>query len=113
MEVERRRVRLGDVAFWLAVASSTLIGLTLVFSEIGSLLGAPPQQPSFSLLIGLGIAVALLFAFAGVVTAHASRRQEGASRKAKSALVVGYCILGSLAAMAVLGTVTLIAMTPQ
>ena len=112
MEVERRRVRLGDVAFWLAVASSTLIGLTLVFSEIGSLLGAPPQQPSFSLLIGLGIAVALLFAFAGVVTAHASRRQEGASRQAKSALVV-YCILGSLAAMAVLGTVTLIAMTPQ
>jgi hypothetical protein len=39
---ERRRARLGDLSFWLAVASSTLIGLTLLVSEIGSLLGAPP-----------------------------------------------------------------------
>jgi len=44
-----------------------------------------------------------------VVTAHVSRRQEGANRRARSALVVGYCILGALAALAVLAAVTLIA----
>lgn len=109
MAFQRRRERLGDTSFRLAVASSTLIGLTLVVSEIGSLLGAPPQQVWFSLLIGGGIALALVCAFAGVVTAHVSRGQQGASRRAKSALVVGYCILGSLTALAVLATVTLIA----
>ncbi|TMD20167.1 MAG: hypothetical protein E6I98_05555 [Chloroflexi bacterium] len=109
MAFERRRARLGDLAFWLAVASSTLVGLTLLVSEIGSLLGAPPQQAWFSLMVGTGIALAVVCAFAGVVTAHVSRSQEGASRRARSALVVGYCILGSLAAMAVLATVTLIA----
>ncbi len=109
MEFERRRSRLGDLAFWLAVASSTLIVLTLLVSEIGSLLGAPPQQLSFSLMIGAGIALALVCAFAGVVSAHVSRRKEGANRRARSAPVVVYCILGSLAALAVLGTVTLIA----
>jgi len=106
---ERRRAGLGDIAFWLAVASSTLVGLTLLVSEIGSLLGAPPQQVWFSLMIGTGIALALVCAFAGVVTAHVSRRQEGANRQARSALVVGYCILGALAALAVLAAVTLIA----
>jgi len=111
MAFERRRARLGDLAFWLAVASSTLVGLTLVVSEIGPLLGAPPQQAGFSLMVGAGIALAMVFAFAGVVTAHVSRRQEGASRRARSALVVGYCILGSLAALAVLSTVTLIVIT--
>jgi hypothetical protein len=110
MAFERRRARLGDVAFWLAVASSILVGLTLLVSEIGSLLGAPPQQAGFSLMIGSGIALALVCAFAGVVTAHVSRRQEGASRRARSALVVGYCILGSLAALSVLAVVTLIAL---
>jgi len=109
MGFERRWTRLGDLAFWLAVASSTLIVVTLLVSEIGSLLGAPPQQLSFSLMIGGGIAIALVCAFAGVVSAHVSRRREGASRRARSALVVVYCILGSLATLAVLGTVTLIA----
>lgn len=109
MAFERRRARLGDLSFWLAVASSTLIGLTLLVSEIGSLMGAPPQQTWFSLMVGAGIALALMCAFAGVVTAHASRNREGASRRARSALVVGYCILGSLTALAVLATVTLIA----
>ncbi len=109
MAFERRRARLGDLAFWLAVASSTLIGLTLLVSEIGSLLGAAPQQLWFSLMVGAGIALALVCAFAGVVTAHLSRRHVGARRRARTALVVGYCILGSLATLAVLGTVTLIA----
>ncbi len=109
MGFERRRTRLGDLAFWLAVASSTLIVLTLLVSEIGSLLGAPPQQLSFSLMIGAAIAIALVCAFAGVVSAHVARRREGASRRARSVLVVVYCILGSLATLAVLGTVTLIA----
>ena len=97
------------MSFWLAVASSTLIGLTLLVSEIGSLLGAPPQQVWFSLMVGTGIALALVCAFVGVVTAHVSRSREGANRRAKSALVVGYCILASLTALAVLATVTLIA----
>ena len=83
MAFERRRARLGDLAFWLAVASSTLVGLTLVVSEIGSLLGAPPQQAGFSLMVGAG-----------------KERARG-----------GYCILGSLAALAVLSTVTLIVIT--
>jgi hypothetical protein len=114
LDFERRRVRTGDVAFWLAVASSALIGLIFFVSMVGSLLGAPPQQAWFSLLVGLGIAVAMVCALAGVVAAHVSRRQEGASRRARSALVVGYCILGSLVALAVLGTVTLILVTqPQ
>jgi len=109
MAFERKRSRSSDIGFWLAVASSTLIGLTLLVSEIGSLLGAPPQQIWFSLMVGAGMALALVFAFAGVVSAHVSRRQEGASRRARTALVVGYCILGSLTALAVLATVTLIA----
>src|SRR5712691_11543157 len=108
MKFESRRSRLGDLAFWLALASSTLIVLTLLVSEIGSLLGAPPEQLSFSLMIGAGIALGLVCAFAGVVSAHVSRRQEAACRRVRSALVV-YCILGSLAALAVFGTVTLIA----
>lgn len=106
-------MRLGDLAFWLAVASSTLVGLTFLVSEVGSLLGAPPQQAWFSLAVGLGIAAGLVFAFAGVVVAHVSRRHPGAGRRAKSALVVGYCILGSLAALAVLATVTLIGLANQ
>lgn len=110
MAIERKSSRLGGIAFWLAVASSTLIGLTFLISEIGSLLGAPPQQAWFNLMIGLGIAAGLMCAFAGVVTAHASRRQDGAGRRARSALVIGYCILGALAALAVLGTVALIAL---
>jgi uncharacterized membrane protein len=113
MAMQRRRSQLGDLAFWLAVASSTFIGLTLFVSMLGSLLGAPPQQTWFTLLVGAGIAVGMVCAFAGVVTAHVSRRQEGAGRRAKSALIVGYCILGSLAALAVLGTVALIATLPQ
>src|SRR5260370_41207446 len=108
MDFERRRSRLGDLAFWLALASSTLIVLTLLVSEIGSLLGAPPQQLSISLMIGAGIALALVCAFAGVVSAHVSRRREGTSRRARSALVVVYCILGSLAARAGRRTLTLI-----
>src|SRR5207249_10117294 len=100
MAFERRRAGLGNIAFWLAVASSTLVGLTLLVSEIGSLLGAPPQQAWFSLMVGTGIAIAVVCAFAGVVTAHVSRSQEGASRRARCALVVGYCICGSLVAMA-------------
>ncbi|HEY6875741.1 MAG TPA: hypothetical protein VI384_05215 [Candidatus Dormibacteraeota bacterium] len=111
MAFQRNRVRLGDLAFWLAVASSTFIGITFVLSMLGSMLGAPPQQAWFTLLIGAGIAVGMVFAFAGVVTAHASRRREGADRRARSALIVGYCILGSLAALAVLGTVALIALS--
>ena len=110
MAIERKASRLGGLAFWLAVASSTLIGLTFLISEIGSLLGAPPQQVWFNLMIGLGIATGLMCAFAGVVTAHASRRQDGAGRRARSALVVGYCVLGSLAALAVVATVALIAL---
>ncbi len=69
----------------------------------------PEPALSFSLMIGAGIALALVCAFAGVVSAHVSRRKEGANRRARSAPVVVYCILGSLAALAVLGTVTLIA----
>jgi hypothetical protein len=107
--MSRGRTALGDLAFWLAVASSTVIGLTLLVSEIGSLLGAPPQQLSFSLMIGAGIALALVCAFAGVVSAHVSRRQEGVGRRVRSARVVGYSVLGSLVALAVLGTVTVIA----
>jgi hypothetical protein len=113
MELRRRGARLGDLAFWLAVASSTLVGLTFLVSEVGSLLGAPPQQSWFSLAIGLGIGAGLVCAFAGVVAAHVSRRQAGAGRQARSALVVGYCILGALAALAVLATVTLIALANQ
>src|SRR5258705_11371512 len=100
MELQRRRARLGDLAFWLAVASSTLIVLTLLVSEIGSLLGAPPQQLSFSLMIGAGIALALVCALAGVVSAHASRRREGAARRGRSALVGGYFTPGPPAAHA-------------
>ena len=100
---------MGDVAFWLAIASSTLIGLTFLVSEVGSLLGAPPQQAGFTLMIGGGIAAGLLCALAGVLIALSSRRRPGARRKARNALLIGYCILGSLAALAVLGTVALIA----
>lgn len=113
MELQRRGVRLGDLAFWLAVASSTLVGLTFFISEVGSLLGAPPQQAWFSLAIGVGIGAGLMCAFAGVVAAHVSRRQAGAGRRARSALMVGYCILGSIAAIAVLATVTLIGLANQ
>ncbi len=113
MAIQRRRAHTGDLAFWLAVASSMVIGLTFLVSTLGSLLGAPTQQPWFTMMIGGGIAAGLMCAFAGVVTAHVARRQEGAGRRAKSALVVGYCILGSLAALAVLGTVALIATFPQ
>src|SRR5690349_9613771 len=111
MAIQRKRARLGDLAFWLAVASSTFIGITFVLSMLGSMMGAPPQQAWFTLLIGAGIAVGMVFAFAGVLTAHASRRREGAHHRARSALIVGYCILGSLAALAVLGTVALIALS--
>jgi uncharacterized membrane protein YccC len=76
MAFERKRSRSSDVAFWLAVASATLIGLTLLVSGIGSLLGAPPQQVGFSLMIGAGIGVALVCAFAGVVAAHVSARRR-------------------------------------
>lgn len=113
MAIQRRRVQLGHLSFWLAVASSTLIGLTFLISMIGSMLGAPPQQTWFTLMIGCGITAGLMCAFAGVVTAHASRHQQGAGRRARSALIVGYCILGSLAALAVLGSVALIATIPQ
>lgn len=113
MAIQRRSVRLGDLAFWLAVASSTLVGLVFLVSMVGSLLGAPPQQAWFSLAIGLGIGAGLLFALAGVVVAHVTRRQAGARRRARSALVAGYCILGSLAALAVLATVTLIGLANQ
>jgi len=76
MAIERRRSRSSDVALWLAVASSTLIGLTLLVSGVGSLLGAPPQQVGFSLMIGAGIGLATVCAFAGVVTAHVSARRR-------------------------------------
>ena len=111
--LERRGAHLGDLAFWLAVVSSTLVGVTFLVSEVGSLLGAPPQQAWFSLAIGLGIGAGLVCAFAGVVAAHAARRRAGAGRRARRALVVGYCILGSLAAVAVLVTVTLIGLANQ
>lgn len=111
MAIQRRRARLGDLAFWFAVASSASIGVTFLLSMLGSMLGAPPQQAWFAMAIGTGIAIGMLFAFAGVVTAHVSRRQEGAHRRAKSALIVGYCILAALAAMAVLSTVALIALS--
>ena len=113
MAINRRRVHLGRFAFWLAVASSALIGLTFLVSTIGSVLGAPTQQTWFTIMIGAGLGAGLVCAFAGVVTAHASRRNQGAGRRANSALIVGYCILGSLAALAVLGTVALIATVPQ
>lgn len=113
MAIQRRRAELGGVAFWLAVASSVLIGITFLVSEVGSLLGAPQQQPWFTLLIGSGIAAGVVCAFAGVVTAHASRRHEGAGRRAKSALIAGYCILGSLAALSVMATVLLVATAPK
>ena len=109
MAIQTRRSRLGDVAFWLAVASSMLIGLTFLVSEIGSLLGAPQQQAWFTLLVGGGIAAGVVCALAGVVTAHTSRHQQGARGRARTALVAGYCILGTLAALAVMGTVALIA----
>ena len=109
MALQRRRARLGDVAFWLAVSSSALIGLTFLVSEIGSLLGAPQQQAWFTLLVGGGIAAGVVCALAGVVVAHTSRHQQGARGRARSALAVGYCILGSLAALSVMGTVALIA----
>lgn len=108
MEIQRRGAQPGDLAFWLAVVSSTLVGLTFLMSEVVSLLGAPPQQAWFTLAVGIGIGTGLICAFAGVVAARAGRRQAGAGRKAKKALVVGYCILGSLAALAVLATLTLI-----
>lgn len=76
VSIQARRARLGDLAFWLAVASSTVIGLTLLVSGIGSLLGAPPQQVGFSLMIGAGIGLATVCAFAGVVTAHVSARRR-------------------------------------
>jgi len=76
MAFERKRSRLEGLSFGLAVASSTLIGVTLLVSEIGALLGAPPQQLWFSLMVGAGIAVALVCAFAGVVTAHVSARRR-------------------------------------
>lgn len=113
MAIQRRSAQLGDLAFWLAVASSVLIGLTFLCSEIGSLLGAPQQQAWFTLLVGGGLAAGVVCALAGVVTAHASRRQQGAGRRAKSALIAGYCILGSLAALSVMGTVALITTLPK
>ena len=113
MAINRRRAQPIDPAFWLAVASSALIGLTFLFSTVGSMLGAPLQQAWFTSLIGGGIAAGLLCALAGVVTAHSSRKHAGAGRRAKNALIVGYCILGSLAAVAVLGVVALIATLPQ
>jgi uncharacterized membrane protein YccC len=76
MGFERRRARLGDVAFWLAVVSSTFMGLTLLLSEIVFLLGAPPQQLWFSLMVGTGIALALVCAFAGVVIASLTARRR-------------------------------------
>ena len=113
MAIQRRRSHLGGLAFWLAVASSALIGLTFLVSTVGSLLGAPPQQAWFTIMIGVGLAAGLVCAFAGVVTAHATRRQDGAQRRAKSALIAGYTILGSLAVLSVLAMVALIATLPK
>lgn len=81
MVIQRQRGQLGKLAFWLAVASSTLAGLTFLMSEVVALLGAPPQQAWFTLAIGIGIGTGVVCALAGVVAAHAaspgSRRPAG------------------------------------
>jgi hypothetical protein len=76
MEIDRKRSRPDDVGFGLAIASSAVIVLTLLLSAIGALLGAPPQQEWVNLMIGAGIALAMVCAFAGVVIASFTARRR-------------------------------------
>ncbi len=89
MAIQRRRAHTGDLAVWLAVASSMVIGLTFLVSTLGSLLGAPSQQPWFTMMIGGGIAAGVGCALAGVRSAPKARRPGGAGRRAQGALGVG------------------------
>ncbi|HEY8798208.1 MAG TPA: hypothetical protein VIO85_10135 [Candidatus Dormibacteraeota bacterium] len=85
-----------------------MIAVGLVVGIVGALVG-PLWQSGSLLTSGLAL-IALMaspaFAIAAIVAGHVSSRRYPAERLGRVGLIVGYCVLGSIVLLAVIGTLT-------
>ena len=108
MAIPVRAPVLPRAALCLAIASVVLIAVGLVIGLVGALVG-PFLHSGGLLTSGLAL-IALMaspaFAIAAIVAGHVSSRRYPSHQLGRAGLIVGYCVLGSIALLAVIGTLT-------
>lgn len=101
MAVVRRRRNLGDLAFYAAIAGAAAVPLLLLLAPIGGLV-APPPPMVFEAALGLVILATIALPLAAVAMGLVFRHREPRSSRALHAIVIGSCILASVAGLMLL-----------
>ena len=109
MAVPVRAPVLPKASLYLGIAAAALIGGGLVVGMVGTLGVALFWRPAglvASAIAVVALALAPVVGIASIVVGHMARRRYPDHGAGRTGLVVGYCVVGSLALLAVVGVLT-------
>lgn len=108
MGVPVRPPILPKAALYLGITAGVLIAAGVLVGVFGALV-AVLWRPAGLVASGVGLvalAVAPVLAIAAIVVGHISSHSHPDARSGRTGLIIGYCIIGLVALLAVVGWVT-------